>query len=252
MSNREAHALVAAVEAAGSSAPTACAGWTVHELVAHLAAGSKEIADLVEAHLHGRSARPTRAFEEREAPYRAMAGSDLRRAWMVEGGRLIEAVAALDALGPDAAIDFTGTSMTATHLRIHARSEAAIHRWDLCGDDATSDELLAQPELTAHATWALSAMPVLSESAASRTARAPRLRIVLRAPDRPDVLLADGRFTSPPDRVPDAGADALVETDAAHRLLVMWGRRAPGRPLRITPVDPTDEDLVTRILWPQV
>ena len=40
MSNHEAHALIAA-DAAAPDTPTACAGWTAHELVAHLAAGSR-------------------------------------------------------------------------------------------------------------------------------------------------------------------------------------------------------------------
>ena len=30
---------------------TACKGWTVHEITAHLAAGSQEITDLIEDHL---------------------------------------------------------------------------------------------------------------------------------------------------------------------------------------------------------
>jgi len=249
MSDHEAHALVAALDGAAPSTPTACAGWTVHELVAHLAAGSKEIADLVEEHLLGRPARVTRGFEEREAAFRALDWDDLRAAWMVQGGRMVEAVAALDARGPDEGVGFTGTAMTATQLRMHARSEAAIHRWDVCGDDATSDQLLAQPELTAHATSVLSAMTALEESAASRTARGPHLRIVVRAPGQPDVTLADGRFALAPDEVTDA--DVVVETDAAHRLLIMWGRRAPGRPMRITAA-PADQDAVDRILWPRI
>jgi uncharacterized protein (TIGR03083 family) len=246
MSDHEAHALVAALDAAAPGTPTACAGWTVHELVAHLAAGCEEIADLVEEHLLGQSSRPTRPFEARETPFRSLAWEDLRAAWMTNAGRMIEAVAALDARGPVAAVDFTGTSMTADQLRMHARSEAAIHRWDVCGDDATSDRLLAQPELTAHAAWALSAMTVLDESATRRLTGAPHLRIVLRSPDQPDVTLAGDRFTI----APDDDADAIVETDAAHRLLVMWGRHSPGRPSRITAA-PADRDAVDRILWPQ-
>ncbi|HEX7134728.1 MAG TPA: maleylpyruvate isomerase family mycothiol-dependent enzyme [Iamia sp.] len=249
MSNHEAHALIAALDAAAPDTPTACAGWTVHDLVAHLAAGSEEIADLVEDRLLGRPARPTRGFEEREAPFRALPWEDLRTAWMVHGTRLTEAVAALDARGPTEAVDFTGIPMTSAQLRMHARSEAAIHRWDVCGDDDTSDRLLAQPELTAHAAQVLSAMTVLDESAVRRIAPEPHLRIVLRAAGRPDITLAGGRFALAPDEAPDA--DAVVETDAAHRLLVMWGRRSPRRPLQITAA-PAVREAVDQILWPDL
>ena len=51
-------------------APTACPGWTAHELLAHLAAGAQEEASLIEAHLAGEPSRPTRAFDERERPFR--------------------------------------------------------------------------------------------------------------------------------------------------------------------------------------
>jgi len=42
----EGTALMATVDDASPTAPTACAGWTTHDIVAHFAPGSKEIADL--------------------------------------------------------------------------------------------------------------------------------------------------------------------------------------------------------------
>src|SRR5262249_28337346 len=66
--------------------PTRCAGWTVHELTAHLAAGSAELADLIELEL-GSGSRPTRDFDDREAPYRALAPARLRRAFFEESLR---------------------------------------------------------------------------------------------------------------------------------------------------------------------
>src|SRR4051812_42850898 len=56
---------------------TACRGWTAHELVAHLAAGANEEADLIEAHLAG-AARATRSFDEREPAFRALPDTELR------------------------------------------------------------------------------------------------------------------------------------------------------------------------------
>jgi hypothetical protein len=51
MSQREAHALMSTLSEVSPSAPTACVGWSAHHIVAHLAAGSKEIADLIEERL---------------------------------------------------------------------------------------------------------------------------------------------------------------------------------------------------------
>ena len=44
----EATALILTLEQTPTDAPTACSGWTAHELVAHLAAGAAEMADLTE------------------------------------------------------------------------------------------------------------------------------------------------------------------------------------------------------------
>src|ERR1700730_18476981 len=66
---------------------TQCAGWTVHELTAHLAAGPAEMADLIELELAGESSRPTRPFDEREAPYRALPSARVRRAFVEESLR---------------------------------------------------------------------------------------------------------------------------------------------------------------------
>ena len=59
---------------------TACRGWTAHELVAHLAAGAAEEADLIESHLARAPERPTRTHEARELPYRALPDPELRDA----------------------------------------------------------------------------------------------------------------------------------------------------------------------------
>jgi Mycothiol maleylpyruvate isomerase N-terminal domain len=54
MAFREPGALAEVLEQMEPSSPTACAGWTVHDIAAHPAAGAKEMADLVEEHLAGR------------------------------------------------------------------------------------------------------------------------------------------------------------------------------------------------------
>jgi uncharacterized protein (TIGR03083 family) len=249
----EGAALMATVDDAAPSAPTACAGWTAHDIVAHLAAGSKEIADLVEEKLAGLPPRPTRDFASREAPFRALAEADLRAAWSREIQRKTEAVAALAALGPDATFEFTGASLTAAQITTHSRSEAAIHRWDIAGEDAVSDLLLSQPELTAHAVTVLNAMPVLLESSCERMKHAGRypLSIVLRSPDQADVILAADPDGNARFELADefADGDAVVELDAAARLLTIWGRHSTSRPERII-ADEASQRVIGTLLWP--
>src|ERR1700709_163098 len=85
-------AFAGAMRSADPSAPTMCTGWTVHELTAHIAAGSAELADLIELELSGAHSRPTRDFEEREAPYRALSPGNLRRAFFENALRATVAV----------------------------------------------------------------------------------------------------------------------------------------------------------------
>lgn len=249
----EGAAMMATVEAAAPTAPTACAGWTTHDIVAHLAAGSKEIADLIEEKLAGSPPRPTRDFASREARFRALPDDELRAAWSRESQRKTEAVAALAALGPDATFEFTGATLTAAQIATHSRSEAAIHRWDIAGEDSLSTSLLSQPELTAHAVMVLNAMPVLLESSRERMKRVSRnpLSIVLRSPDQPDVVLvADSEGSARFELAQQAAdGDAVVEVDAAARLLTIWGRRSSTRPERVIADEATHHE-IERVLWP--
>jgi hypothetical protein len=77
------------------------------------------------------------------------------------------------------------------------------------------------------------------------------LRIVLRSPAQPDVVL-----DIKPDRAhfelaeidQPADGDAIVETDPADGLLSMWGRGAPHHPPTIT-AHPKLWSPVARVLW---
>ena len=129
-----------------ATAPTACQGWTARHVAAHLAAGSREIADLAEDRVAGRPTRPTRAFEEREGPYRTMPYADVLDEMAVQTRRKLAAYEALAEVTDEPGIDFTGTAITVEELTTHSRSEATLHRWDLVGDDALADELLAAPD----------------------------------------------------------------------------------------------------------
>jgi hypothetical protein len=247
----EATAFLTALEATPPEAPTRCAGWTAHDLTAHLAAGAAEMADLVEAALAGEPERPTRAFEDREAPFVAMSDADLRDRLVVEALRLGAATEALAATGESSTVGFAGRRLTSSELDLHGRSEAALHRWDLVGDDEIGRSLLAAPELTTHAATVLNDM--LPGSAESPTVRAGRAgvgnaRAVLRSPGRPDVILVaeqgQARFeiSECDDRAP------TVITDPASRLLMMWGRHPTGAPVTWCE-DPAARRELEALLW---
>jgi Mycothiol maleylpyruvate isomerase N-terminal domain len=216
-----------------SDAPTACAGWTAHELTAHIAAGAAEEADLVEAHLAGAGHGRTRDMNEREAPYRALPDHELRARLVEQGLRLTSLIERLALVSEVETVVFTGRPMNASDFGAHSKSECALHRWDLVGSDSVSMELLADPALTVHATHVLTEMPTLRESIGRRiAARAggnASHRVVLRSLPADDVVVSSspGGATTlalePPTDEP-----ATLDLHAADRLLVLWGRRPAG------------------------
>ena len=218
---------------------TACPGWTAHELVAHLAAGAAEEADLIEAHLAGEP-RATRSFDEREPPFRALADGELRDRLLEESVRLGVALRKLTDV-PSGSVLFTGRAMTAADFATHSRSECALHRWDLVGRDDVGWAMLAQPELTAHAIAVLTSMSTLPEAPANRmpaSADGSEFRAVLRSAPHDDVVVTvtDGVLTMSMRPVSAAAAD--VELDAAARLLLLWGRREPSAPIDVYATGP--------------
>jgi uncharacterized protein (TIGR03083 family) len=247
--------LLKAIDSLPPSAPTACAGWTAHEVVAHLAAGAKEVSDLVEERLFGGPDRPTKGFEEREAPFRSLHHDKLRDRLVAENRRKLDAYAALSAQRGDASIALTGTRMTASEMAIHSMSEAAMHGWDLVGDDDLSTELLGSADLTAHAVKVLNRMPTLNESAQALTRRMlaavgrPAI-ITLRSPPLPDVVLIacpdDGRLELV-DQPRDS--DASLTTTPANRLLLLWGRLSTNWPIDLDG-DPNITAQLSSVLWP--
>lgn len=229
---------VATLLAASPSQLTACEGWTVHDITAHLAAGSGEIADLIENHLAGGPQRVTRSFEERERPYREMDDVALRKILFEQVARSINARQRLAEL-PDDEVLFTGRSMRAAEFAMHSRSERALHRWDIVGRDDVGWEMLTQPELTLHSLKILTEMPILAETPANRLQAANYhsgdFSVVLRSEPDDDVTisLTDGvlsvRSEAPTDRPVD------VHLASAARLLALWGRREPSAAMQLGP-----------------
>lgn len=181
------------------------------------------MAELVEAVVTGRPERATRAFAEREAPFVAIADDELRGRLVIEAARLIEAVAAL---GPSHDVAFSGCRVDAASIGLHGRSEAALHRWDLAGDDDVSRELLSQPVLTAHSVGVLNGM--LEGSAEAVSVRAADIgvgRYGFASPSQPDVVLVvDGKGARL--ELDSPCASPVCSADADVRLLALWGRRS--------------------------
>ena len=211
---------------------TNCAGWTVHDLTAHLAAGAAEQADLIEEHLAGKPARATRAFDEREPAYRALPDNALRDRLLSEATRFTTAQAELG----DASIAFTGWPMTAADFAMHGRSECTLHRWDIVGRDDPGWAMLGQAALTHHALGVLSTMSALTESPANRAVDLgvpDGLRVIVRSEPHPDLVITvvNGVPTLTLEPITDAPAHLVLSP--AARLLFLWGRREPSAPIML-------------------
>jgi hypothetical protein len=224
----EAVAFLQALEETDATQVTACEGWTVHELVAHCAAGPAERARVIEAVLVGEPSPPTRGFEEREAPFRALPNDQLRERLVSELQRFHRANQRL-AVRAEPTVTFTGWTLSSTELTTHGRSELALHLWDFAGDCSTSRSLLAQPDLTTHALKVFSALPQLQEAPAHRTRRAglsdhtATYRLRATDDDRDVVIHLAGAHSHL--SLDDKNDSPALTTTAAGRLLLLWGRR---------------------------
>lgn len=244
-------AFLTSLQSLPSDAPTACAGWTAHEVAAHLAAGIEEVAELIEDTVNEAPSRPTRGFEEREAPYRAMDDADVRDALVKIIERATTALAAQDE--KRVSVAFFDRSWTAEEFGLHTGNEFAMHRWDIIGDDELGDTFMTPPHAVASALKTLNTLTVLEEAPTARAARAglTDARIVLRCPDQPDIAFvvdpAGAAHLEMADGEPSTG-DVVVSTDTVNRLLTLWGRRSSRRPVTVTG-DPALWPIVAAALW---
>jgi len=227
----EADAFFAALEQSPPDACCGCAGWTAHELVAHLAAAAIEVALNLEAYGEGRPVPATRGFEEREAPWRAKSATTLRRELPGALGRMNAAIDAVLAAEPHAVVPWTGRQMVVATFVTHLRSELALHRFDLVGDDEEGATLLAQPELTAHAATVL-ARPLLARGSRVLTERCEPVRLTLASPGEPDVTVVVDGGGARLELEEHRATEPIALCDPGARLLMLWGRR-PGDPRRV-------------------
>ncbi|MFI9272149.1 maleylpyruvate isomerase N-terminal domain-containing protein [Kitasatospora sp. NPDC052896] len=225
----ELEAFARAARARRPDSGTWCEAWTVRDIVAHQTGTAEELARVLAAHMAGTPVE-TRGFH-REAPYRAMSDSELWSAFLARCEQLVEtAAAAAGDLSPETEVTWTGRTVTPAFFAEHMREELVLHRWDLTGDDSTAVRALNESWITEHSVTTVG-VPLLARGF-SGLELGPDGRVEgrLRVPGTDDVLVtADAVGTSIGFATPEG--PATVESDAATRLLLLWGRR-PADPSR--------------------
>jgi hypothetical protein len=223
----EAEAFLDARQHTAPEVVSACEGWTAHEVTAHLAAACAEVTRHLQPYLHGEQVPATRSFEEREPPYRALDDAALLARLETEDATMRERIAQVLTVDPGAVIPWTGRQMAVAKFVPHLRSEFAIHRWDLVGDDETSSRLLAQPELTGHAVGVLGEI-LLRRGRQHDPAPGEDFHVRLRSGDS-DLRVVVQAGQACLQQVDEQADEPYVELDLAARTLFIWGRRPDRR-----------------------
>ena len=224
----------AAVQARRPDAGTWCEAWTIRDIVIHQTGNAHELARVLAGHLSGEPVE-TRAFEEREAPYRAMNDADLWDALTSQMAQLGEVAGAGANLPADTDVAWTGRTMKVPWFAEHMREELVLHGWDITGDlsgeGAVAQAQLSEPWMTEHSVEAVG-RPLLRRGVAELGLGAgDRVEARLRVVDGDDVIVSAAAESTDIAVGPIYG-DATLETDAAARVLLLWGRR-PGDPSRV-------------------
>jgi len=207
---------------------TWCEAWTVRDMVVHQAGNAEELARVLGAHLTGEPVA-TRGFDEREGLLRAMNEADLWAALHRNMALLNEVAEAADEVPADTDVAWTGRTMKAPWFAEHMREELVLHGWDITGDDAAAQARMAQLWMTTHTVLAVG-KPLLTKGV-KQLRPGERIEARLRVAGADDVVVsADTDSTSVELAEPDG--PATLETDAAARVLLLWGRR-PADPSRI-------------------
>jgi uncharacterized protein (TIGR03083 family) len=215
-------ALLAALDKVGPEALSSCPGWTAHHIAAHICGNYEEIEQHVRAFAEGRPLGRTRTWDEREQPLR-----DLDLGTLL--GRVEDRAAAVAAVvgqvldrQADAELTWTGRTVRVAGFPTHLRSEDALHRWDLMGDDETSHELLGQQDLLVHAVSFIG-LPLLRRGLAS--AAEPQVFLArVRSEGRDDLVVEASNGGARLSVAPPHGPPT-IQGDPAARLLLLWGRK---------------------------
>ncbi len=219
-----------AVQARYPEAGTWCEAWTVRDIVVHQTGNAEELARVLSAHLAGEPV-PTRRFEEREAPYRVMSDLHLWSAFQDRCTELAGVCAEAErTAAEDTEIEWTGRTVTVPFFAEHMRQELILHRWDVTGDDPTAQKALTEPWMTRHSVLQVG-RPLLARGAAHLPLDDRRVfRGRLRVPGTDDVVVTANADSTEIGFASQEGP-ATIESDAATRALLLWGRR-PANPNR--------------------
>ncbi|MEM6105679.1 maleylpyruvate isomerase N-terminal domain-containing protein [Mycobacterium sp. 050272] len=207
---------------------TWCEAWTVRDIVIHQAGNAEELARVLGAHLAGEPVG-TRGFEEREGPLRDLDDADLWDALLDRMATLNDVAATAEEADADTDVAWTGRTMKVPWFAEHMREELVLHGWDITGDDPAAQARLAEPWMTTHSVLAVG-RPLLAKGVKQLPA-GERIEARLRVGDTDDVLL-DARTDHTTIGFAAPEGTATLETDAAARVLLLWGRR-PADPSRI-------------------
>jgi Mycothiol maleylpyruvate isomerase N-terminal domain len=209
---------------------TWCEAWTVRDIVIHQTGNAEELGRVLSHHLAGEPVE-TRGFEERELPFRTMNDADLWSAFADRMTLLGDVAAAAEELPDDTDVAWTGRTMKVPWFAEHMREELVLHGWDMTGDDPEAQTRLSQWWMTEHSVDAVGA-PLLRRGAnILGLGGDEHVESRLRVAGTDDVVVtadADGATI----RLDSAEGPATLETDAAARVLLLWGRR-PADPARI-------------------
>jgi len=200
----------------------------VRDIVIHQAGNAEELARVVEGHLAG-ALVDTRGFEQREQPYRLMSAADLWSALVSRIEQLGEiSQAAAKDLSPGAGLR-TGRTMKVPWFAEHMREKLVrtAGTWSARQDRRGG----AGGAVDDRAHRARSGRALLERGCADLDLGATgRVEGRLRVPGTDDVVVV----ASPEDNSIDLATPdgpATVQSDAAARVLLLWGRR-PADPSR--------------------
>jgi hypothetical protein len=228
--SREAEYFLTTIDAADPSMVSACAGWTTHEIAAHVTGIAVEVVRHLEPYLQGDPVPETRSFEEREAPLQALPHAALLSRLDREEQRMRSVVTDVLERDPDAEIPWTGRTMSVAKFIPHLRNEHALHRWDIAGDDEVSAELLGQVDLIDHSVEELGRI-LLVAGRQHDPEPDTDFAVRLRSPGQPDLQVVvshgDARLSWATAEAQDG--EPALDLDAAARHVVIWGRRPDAR-----------------------
>jgi hypothetical protein len=207
---------------------TWCEAWTVRDIVIHQAGNAEELARVLGAHLEGEPVG-TRGFEEREGPLRDLSDAELWDALRDRMATLNDVAVAADEVPADTDVAWTGRTMKIPWFAEHMREELVLHGWDITGDDAAAQARLAEPWMTTHSVVAVG-RPLLAKGV-KLLRPGERIEARLRVSGADDVLV-DAETDRTMIGLAEPDGPATLETDAAARVLLLWGRR-PADPSRI-------------------